>query len=375
MPRVDCRAVQSGLRSMSKDSQLKELRDSIDRIDLQIQQLVSERATCATKIAAIKSQSEDESFYRPEREAQILRNVVARNKGPLPNEEMTRIFREIISATLSIESPITVAFLGPAGTYTQDAAVKHFGRSVKTLSVDAIDDVFRTVESEVVQFGVVPIENSTEGVVTHTLDMLLDSPLQICGEVELRIHHHLLSQAQSLSAIERVLAHGQALSQCKHWLNAKLPGVETIAVSSNAEAARRASEEQGTAAIAGRTAAELYGLSILGSDIEDSSVNTTRFLVLGKIKTEPSGEDKTSLLLSSKNRPGALYRLLEPLARHGVSMTRIESRPSRQGLWEYVFFVDIEGHARDERVAAVLAELDSEAAFLKLLGSYPRKVI
>ncbi|MDH3688863.1 MAG: prephenate dehydratase [Gammaproteobacteria bacterium] len=359
---------------MSASRRLKELRASIDRIDEQIQQLINDRANIASEIAKAKLESGEGSFYRPEREAQILRNIAARNDGPLSDGKITGIFREIISATLSLESETTVAFLGPEGTFTQDAALKHFGHSANTVAVETIDGVFRVVESDTAQFGVVPIENSTEGAVTHTLDMLLDSPLRICGEIELRIRHNLLSQEESLDAVERVLAHGQTVAQCRLWLNSKLSHAEAITVSSNAEAARRAAEDSGTAAIASRTAAELYGLRVLAANIEDSSINTTRFLVLGKIETESSGDDKTSLLLSSKDRPGALYRLLEPLARHGVSMTRIESRPSRKGLWEYVFFIDIEGHAKDKAVTAVLSELRAEAAFLKLLGSYPRSV-
>ena len=359
---------------------LQHIRARIDLLDEQIQVLINARASCAQEVAALKlnvrAQSpEATSFYRPEREAQVLRTVMARNPGPLSSEEMARLFREIMSACLALEQPMKIAFLGPEGTFTQAAALKHFGHSVTTVSHGSIADVFRDVESRVSHYGVVPVENSTEGVVNHTLDMFMNSPLQICGEVELRIHHNLLGSLSDIKAITRVYSHQQSLAQCREWLEENLSGVEHVAVSSNAEAARRAAQEPGAAAIASEAAAQIYNLHILVANIEDEPDNTTRFLVVGPQSPPLSGSDKTSLLLSARNRPGALHHLLEPLSRHGISMTRIESRPSRRGMWDYVFFVDIEGHAHSEPVKTALAELQQQAALLKILGSYPRAVI
>ncbi|MDX1250940.1 MAG: prephenate dehydratase [Gammaproteobacteria bacterium] len=359
---------------MTNDA-LKTIRERIDRLDEQIQKLISERAACAQEVAHLKNGGEEADFYRPEREAQVLRNVIARNAGPLSGEEMARLFREIMSACLALEQPMKIAFLGPEGTFTQAAALKHFGHSVTTVPLGAIDEVFREVESGAAHYGVVPVENSTEGVVNHTLDMFLASPLRICGEVELRIHHNLLGKLDDIAGVARVYAHQQALAQCREWLEGHLAGVEHVAVSSNAEAARRAAQETGAAAIASAAAAAIYGLKVLAANIEDEPDNTTRFLVIGRQSPPPSGNDKTSLLLSMRNRPGALHRLLEPLARHGISMTRIESRPSRRGMWDYVFFIDIEGHGQDPAVAKALQALGDEAAMLKVLGSYPGAVL
>ena len=361
--------------TVSDEDGLQNLRDEIDRLDEKIQSLITERARCAEKIAKTKERSGSDHFYRPEREAEILRRVQQRNQGPLADEEMARLFREIMSACLALESTMTVAFLGPEGTFTQEAALKHFGHSVKTLPLGAIDEVFREVESGNAHFGVVPIENSTEGVVSHTLDIFLRSPLKICGEVELRIHHHLLGKGDDLKGAERVLSHQQSLAQCRGWLDAHLPGVERVAASSNAEAARQAASNDRIVAIAGESAAKLYGLNVLAANIEDEPDNTTRFLVIGKLETEPSGKDKTSLIVSGNNRAGALHDLLAPFHRHQINMTRIESRPSRKGTWQYVFFVDIDGHVKDAKVQAALRELENGSAFLKRLGSYPRAVL
>ena len=359
---------------------LQHIRARIDLLDEQIQALINARASCAQEVAALKlnvsAQSpEATSFYRPEREAQVLRTVMARNTGPLSSEEMARLFREIMSACLALEQPMKIAFLGPEGTFTQAAALKHFGHSVTTVSHGSIADVFRDVESRVSHYGVVPVENSTEGIVNHTLDMFMNSPLQICGEVELRIHHNLLGSLSDIKAITRVYSHQQSLAQCREWLEENLSGVEHVAVSSNAEAARRAAQEPGAAAIASEAAAQIYNLHILVANIEDEPDNTTRFLVIGPQSPPPSGSDKTSLLLSARNRSGALHHLLEPLSRHGISMTRIESRPSRRGMWDYVFFIDIEGHRQEPKVAQALQELGAEAAMLKVLGSYPGAVL
>lgn len=367
-------------RADSGDARVQEMRARIDAIDAQIQELIGERARCAQEIGRYKQESEQgahngASFYRPEREAEVLRKVIARNQGPLPNEEMARLFREIMSACLALEAPLNIAFLGPEGTYTQAAVRKHFGHSVKPLPLGSIDEVFHEVESDQAHFGLVPIENSTEGVITHTLDMFMHSPLHICGEVELRIHHQLLSKAKSLDAIKKVMAHQQSLAQCRVWLNANLPHSERVAVASNAEAARLVQKHKHTAAIASSAAAELYGLELLATNIEDEANNTTRFLVIGKRETAPTGDDKTTLLLSAPNRPGVLHDLLSAFAKRNISMTRIESRPSRQGLWEYVFFLDIDGHAHDENIRAALVELQQHTAFIKLLGSYPKAVL
>jgi chorismate mutase/prephenate dehydratase len=283
-----------------------------------------------------------------------------------------RLFREIMSACLALEQPLAVAYLGPEGTYTQAAAQKHFGHSVSLKPLVAIDEIFREVEAGSTDFGVVPVENSTEGAINHTLDMFIRSPLKICGDVELQIHHQLLASGKSLDQIRSVRAHQQALAQCREWLDANLPGVERVAVSSNAEAARLAHGDATIAAIAGDAAAEMYELDIVANNIEDDPNNTTRFLVVGRHEVRPSGNDKTSLMVTVHNKAGALYSLLEPIARHGVSMTKIESRPSRVSKWDYVFFIDVEGHVEDENVAATLKELASEASLLKVLGSYPR---
>jgi len=301
-----------------------------------------------------------------------LRLVRERNQGPLPDDEMVRLFREIMSACLALEQPLKVAYLGPEGTYTQEAASKYFGHSVSLKPLAAIDEIFRDVEAGSTDFGVVPVENSTEGAINHTLDMFMRSPLKICGDVELPIHHQLLSSGSDMSKVEKVYAHQQALAQCREWLNVNLGHAEQIAVSSNAEAARITGDDPSAAAIAGDAAVEMYGLTILATNIEDDPGNTTRFLVIGSQKPAPSGSDKTSLMVSVHNRAGALYSLLEPIARHGVSMTKIESRPSRMSKWDYVFFVDVEGHVEDANVAAAISELSDTASSLKVLGSYPR---
>lgn len=355
--------------------ELKKMRARIDALDEQIQALIAERARVAQQVATAKQNSGDTTFYRAEREAEVLRNVKTRNKGPLSDEEITRLFREIMSACLALEQVMTIAFLGPEGTFTQAAALKHFGHSVKTLPLATIKDVFREVEAGGASYGVVPVENSTEGVINHTLDQFMNSPLNIIGEVELRIHHHLLSKAAVLADVRRVYSHRQSLAQCREWLDANLHGIEQHEVSSNAEAARLAAKEMHAAAIAGEAAADIYGLGIVERNIEDEPDNTTRFLIIGKRAIPRSGTDKTSLLVSTPNKPGALHAILEPFARNGISMTRIESRPSRRAMWDYVFFVDIDGHATDANVAKALAELNQAASLVKVLGSYPKAVL
>lgn len=360
---------------MSADEKLDELRGRIDALDEQIQSLINARAECAIEVAGVKLGGEkDTQFYRPEREAAILRRVSKRNTGPMPDEAMVRLFREIMSACLALEKPLSVAYLGPAGTFTQAAAVKQFGHAVNTVALDGLDDVFREVEAGAADYGVVPVENSTEGVISHTLDLFQHSPLSICGEVELRIHHHLLAKHGDVK-ITRVLAHQQALAQCRGWLEANLPDAGHIAVGSNSEAASLVSEDDTAAAIASETAAELYSLATLAKNIEDRPDNTTRFLVIGSQAVPPSGNDKTSLLISVNNKPGALYEMLQPIAKHNISMTRIESRPSRQAMWEYVFYIDLDGHRDDAGVAAAIAALEEKTFAVKVLGSFPKAVI
>ena len=361
---------------MSDDHKLSAIRDRIDALDRQIQELLNARAAAAQEVARIKLAADPQAeFYRPEREAEVLRRVKARNTGPLDGEEMARLFREIMSACLALEQPLEVAFLGPEGTFTQAAALKHFGHSVQTLSLGSIPDVFKEVEAGACHYGVVPVENSTEGVVSHTLDTFLNSPLHICGEVSLRIHHHLLSKAASLDAVTLVYSHQQSLAQCRGWLDRHLPHAASVAVSSNAEAAALVTDKPNAAAIAGEAAAEIYHLPRLMSNIEDEPGNTTRFLVIGKKDAQQSGDDKTSLMFSMHNKSGGLHSLLAPLAEHGISMTRIESRPSRRGRWEYVFFVDIEGHRKEPKVAKALQVLEEKSTLFRVLGSYPKAVL
>lgn len=354
------------------------IRAEINAVDEQLQQLLNRRALLAQQVGISKhADGHTVDFYRPEREAQVLRAAIERNAGPLRNEEIARLFREIMSACLAQQEPLKVAFLGPEGTHTQAAVFKHFGHSVRALALSASDEVFHEVEAGNADFGVVAVENSTEGTITNTLDRFIGSPLHICGEVELRIHHCLMGRMESLQDIERICAHAQALAQCRSWLDEHLPGIERAPVSSNAEGARRARDETGTAAIAGETAAEVYELHLLVSEIEDRADNTTRFLVIGRKILEPSGSDKTTLLVSTRSTasPGALHRLLEPLATNRISMTRIESRPSRRGKWDYVFFIDVEGHASDPSVARALKGLKARASLFRVIGSYPRSVL
>ena len=352
---------------------LKKLRDKIDNLDAEILELISKRSEAALHIANLKKPDSDP--YRPEREAQVLQRITELNNGPLSDEEMARLFREIMSACLALEQPLKVAYLGPEGTFTQQAVLKHFGQAVSTLPLNSIEKIFREVESSSAHYGVVPIENSTEGVITHTLDMFMRSSLNIVGEVELRIHHHLLSKAKKLSELTQVFSHQQSLAQCREWLDIYLTKVERVAVSSNGEAAHIASKNNKSAAIASDAASELYGLNQLAANIEDEPDNTTRFLVIGKTMCPKSDNDKTSLIFSAANKPGALHRMLGCFAENSVSMTRIESRPSRREMWDYVFFVDIEGHAEDESVKKALSELEEHAAMVRLLGSYPRAVL
>jgi chorismate mutase/prephenate dehydratase len=370
-------------KSVQGHQPLEGLREAIDRVDHQLHQLLNERARLARQVGISKTQSGRlVDFYRPEREAQVLRMALARNaeargQGGLRDEEIVRLFREIMSACLAQEEPLKVGFLGPEGTFSQTAVYKHFGHSARALALSTIDEVFHEVEAGHADFGVVPIENSTEGSVNHTLDRFLISSLRICGEVELRIRQNLMGKMRSMRDIKRVCSHPQSLAQCRQWLSEHLPDVELIAEASNAEAARRARDEMGTAAIAGETAAEVYDLTLMASDIEDRPDNSTRFLVIGRRSFGPSGDDRTTLLVSTgqTGSPGALHQLLQPLAAHKVSLTRIESRPSQRRKWDYVFFMDLEGHAEDPQVQKALEKLKDQASLFRILGSYPRAVL
>jgi chorismate mutase/prephenate dehydratase len=356
---------------------LASIRERIDEVDRKIQELINERARFAQQVGISKGNLRSAvDYYRPEREAEVLRAVLERNEGPLRDEEMLRLFREIMSACLAQQDPLKIAYLGPEGTFTQTAVYKHFGHSVRGLPFSTIDEVFQEVESGAADFGVVPIENSTEGTVNHTLDMFLSSPLKIGGEVELRIEQHLLATDAGLEDIERICAHEQSLAQCRGWLRECLPHVELIGVSSNATGARRARDEQGTAAIGGEAAAEVYGLKVLVNNIEDRPDNTTRFLVIGRELLAATGKDKTTVLVSTSGTEGAgvLHALLQPFASHDVSMTRIESRPSRRQNWDYVFFIDLDGHAEEPPLKEALAELQEGSSLFRLVGAYPKAV-
>ena len=346
---------------------LRKIRASIDALDERLVAMLNERAALAQAIGHAKSGAK----YRPEREAQVLRRVVSRNRGPLPGPALARLYTEIMSACRALEDGIAVAYLGPPGTFSEEAAIRQFGGQAKLLPCASIDDVFRHVEAGQIQYGVVPVENSTEGSIGRTHDLLLATPLKLCGEVLLPVHQCLMSKSGKARTVRRILSHSQSLAQCHEWLNQRYPKARRVPVVSNAEAARLAAKDAGAAAIASKTAAAVYRLKILAGNIEDEPQNTTRFVVIAAHDAGPSGYDKTSLVMSTRNVPGAIHALLTPLARHGVSMTRLESRPARTGRWEYLFYVDIEGHQQDANVARALKELGAKAAFLKNLGSYP----
>jgi chorismate mutase/prephenate dehydratase len=355
--------------------ELKRLRDQIDALDDQVLDLINQRARLAQAIGHLKNGV----VYRPEREAQVIRRLREANPGPLTGESVAVVIREIMSACRALEQPLTVAYLGPEGTFSEAAMVKHFGHAVRGLPVASIDEVFEAVERGEAHYGVTPVENSTEGAVSRTLDKLLTSPLKICGEVPLRVRQHLMRRAGSVSGegtsgldgIRTVYSHAQSLSQCHEWLNRHLPNARRIRVTSNGEGAKLAAEDPTASAVAGEIAAERYGLTIVGRDIEDEPNNTTRFLVLAQADAAPSGKDKTSLVLSAENRPGALLDLLRPLSELGIGLTKLESRPARSGSWEYVFYMDLDGHRDSANIQAALAAIEANATMLKLLGSYP----
>jgi chorismate mutase / prephenate dehydratase len=352
------------------DDKLKPLRERIDTIDQQLLDLLNQRAQIAQEVGHVKAET-SAPVFRPEREAQVLRSVAERNPGPLQSGDVQTIFREIMSACRALEKRVSVAYLGPVGTFSEQAVHQHFGRAIEGMPCTSIDDVFRAVEAGTAEFGVVPIENSTEGVVNRTLDLLLQTTLVISGELGLPVHHSLMTKSGTMDGVQRICAHSQALAQCQRWLNQHYPQIERQAVTSNGEAARMASIDPSIAAIASDIAGQEYALQTVQAHIQDDPHNRTRFAVIGTLQTAPSGKDQTSLVLSVANKAGAVYKLLAPLAKHGVSMTRFESRPARTGSWEYYFYVDIEGHALEEKVAKAMSELKENAAYFKILGSYP----
>lgn len=348
--------------------ELKQLRDRIDAIDDRVLEMLNERARLAQTIGHLKNNG---PIYRPEREAQVLRRLNGANAGPLPNSAVELLFREVMSACRALEQPLTVAYLGPEGTFSEAATVKHFGKSTNGMPVASIDEVFHAVEQEEAHYGIVPVENSTEGAIGRTLDLLLGTSLHICGEVLLRVRQNLLRAQPDTDGIRVVYSHAQSLAQCHAWLNEHLPKAERAAVASNAEAARLAASQPDAAAIAGEIAGQRYGLNVVAPDIEDDPSNTTRFLVLGRDEAAPSGKDKTSLAVYARNKPGSLMALIEPFARLGVGLSKLESRPARSGSWEYVFFIDLEGHYKEEKVAEAMRLAAEQALSLKVLGSYP----
>ncbi len=353
------------------EKRLHKQRDLIDAIDADILSLMNQRLDAAKVIADIKSELSEPAYYRPEREAQVLKRLRSLNQGNLENQSLETLFREIMSITRGSEAGLSVAVLGPSGTYTEQAARSHFGQSVKVEPCSTINEIFRVTEIGRADFAVVPVENSTEGGISSTLDRLVNTSLKVCGEINMEIHHNLLASVESMDQIKRVLAHPQSLGQCRRWLERNRPDVEQIPVASNAEAAVQVVDSTDSAAIAGQGAALQYKLNTLFANIEDEPGNTTRFLVLSQRKTPASGDDKTSLVLATRNKPGALFDLLKPLADHDISMSKIESRPSRTGLWEYLFFIDILGHEDDAAVALAIDALRREAGFYKKLGAYP----
>jgi chorismate mutase / prephenate dehydratase len=350
---------------------LQELRRLIDQVDGKLLDALGERARLVQQVGELKH-GEQSPIYRPEREAQILERLRQRNPGPLSGDAIAGIWREVISACRELERRLRIGFLGPVGTFSEQAALRHFGASVEFIACATIDEVFRAAEAGTVDFGIVPVENSSEGAVNRSLDLFLQSPLKICGEVSVPVKHNLLTRSGGMDGITRICAHAQALAQCTGWLNRNHPTIERVPVSSNAEGARLASVEAHTAAIAGDAVLGRYDVQVVAEAIQDDPLNRTRFVVVGKLDCDPSGADQTSLILSVPDRAGAVHALIEPLARHGVSMKRFESRPARQGSWEYYFYIDVIGHEKDPAVAAALAEIRGHSAYYKSLGSYPR---
>ncbi|GAA0319011.1 prephenate dehydratase [Psychrobacter aestuarii] len=369
----------------TEQSPLTALREQIDALDIQIHNMINDRAKLAQDVAIYKKQTVSDAdakshknpiFYRPEREAQVLKAVMERNTGPIADDKMARLFREIMSVCLDLEAPQRIAFLGPIGTFTHAATLKHFGKAADTMPLATITDVFREVEAGTAAYGVVPVENSSEGVVNHTLDGFLSSTLKIIGEVELPIHQNfLVAEHTKVDSLSRIYSHQQSLAQCRHWLDVNFPNIERVAVSSNGEAARRLKNEWHSAAIAGDVAAVEYDLHKLYENIEDNPSNTTRFLIIGHEAVAPSGQDKTSIVVSAHDKAGALIEILKPLSEHGVSMTSIETRPERPNKWAYVFFIDMDGHIDDANVTAAIEAIRPMVKDVRILGSYPKAVL
>ncbi|OZI19624.1 chorismate mutase [Bordetella genomosp. 9] len=351
---------------------LRPLRERIDALDAQILDLLTQRARTAMEVGAVKhAENADGPVLRPDREAEVIRRLQQLNAGPVPREAVAAVWTEIISACRGLERGLTLAYLGPEGSYSEQAALEHFGHAVNRLPCPSFDEVFRALEAGQADVGMVPVENSTEGAVNRTLDLLLNTSLTVMGERSLVIRHCLMSQSGTLDGVKTVMAHPQALAQCQVWLGRNCPELARAAASSNAEAARVAAQDPTVAAIAGESAADTWGLRVVSAGIQDDPHNRTRFLALGSIPSQPTGNDKTSLIMAVPNRAGAVYEMLAPLAENKVSMTRFESRPARTGQWEYYFYVDVLGHAQDPHVARAFDALRAQVAYFKLLGSYP----
>jgi chorismate mutase/prephenate dehydratase len=361
--------------SSTDAKQIQKLRAQIDGVDLEILKLLNRRARVVSRIGRIKQRNK-RTVYIPGRESEIFKRLVERNDGPFPNDGVRAVFREIVSASRSLERSLRVAYFGPEATFTHLAALRQFGNSATHVPRPGIGEVFDAVERGDADYGVVPIENSTEGVVSHTLDLFVESKLTICAEILLPISHDLLSKTGRLEDVTRIVSHPQALAQCRKWLEKNVPQVPLFEVHSTAGAAKTAAEDPGAAAIASAFAAELYGLKVIQSKIEDQVNNVTRFLVIGRDMPPTGGNDVTSILFSiKKDEVGALLHVLEPFSRHGVNLTKIESRPMKQKAWEYIFFLDMEGHATDPAVKRALAEVEKKCFFLKVMGSYPRATL
>ena len=356
---------------MQNKKTIKELRQEIDAVDDRILELLNSRAALVIDVGRQKSVKKDE-FHVPSREREIYERLASHNNGPFPNEAIKSVFREIISASLALEAPMKVAFFGPKATFTHLAAMQQFGLSAELVPQKAIPAVFEEVGKGRAKYGVVPVENSTEGMVSHTLDMFMESELKINAEVLLEIHHYLLSRTGRLEDIKKVYSHPQPIAQCRDWLAENLPNIPVVDVASTAVAAQIVSEDYTAAAIASELAASMYDLKIVRERIEDQVNNFTRFLVIGKKLTEISGDDKTSLMFSVKDEVGILYRMLEPFAKRGINLSKIESRPLKKKAWEYIFFLDLMGHIGDPAIAEAVQELKQCCQFVKILGSYPR---
>lgn len=370
MPNKKSKAPRAAPPKGGSPNALDALRRRIDALDERILELLNLRAAVVVEIGRLKRASEAD-FHVPARELEIYDRLARLNKGPFPHEAVRAVFREIVSASLSLEGPLKVAYLGPKATFTHLACLRQFGFSASYMPVTSIKEVFSEVERGRAKYGVVPIENSTEGVVNHTLDMFIDSPLKIVGEVLQEVSHHLMNKSGKLEDVKRLYSHPHAIAQCRNFIENHLPQVPISEVSSTARAAEQCAEDPAAAAIASELAAQLYGLAIIKHRIEDNIHNFTRFLVVAEKGMSRTGRDKTSVMFSIRDRIGALYDMLRPFSHHGINLSKIESRPSRKKVWEYLFFVDMEGHLEDEKVRAALEQLREQCAFMKILGSYP----